>query len=148
MREANVPIYWDTLDSRTGYTVAMYPSLSISAAASAFGRPVNLNGIWLYTVQIVIAGATSPVGTLVLQGSNDSLADPSSPAIKGTGVNLIPLASAMTWTDIAGSSVAVAANNNWVWNAADVGYEWVRAKWTYTSGTGGTLSGRIKTKGM
>lgn len=148
MRESNVPIYWDTLDSRTGYTTPMYPSLAISAAASAFGRPVPLNGIWLYTVQIVIAGATSPVGTLVLQGSNDSLADPQSPLIKGTGVDNIPLASAMTWTDIAASSVAVAANNNWTWNAADVGYEWVRAKWTYTSGSGGTVSGRIKLKGM
>lgn len=148
MRETNVPLYWDTLDSRTGYAVAMYPSLAISAAASAFSRPVNLNGIWIYTVQIVIAGATSPVGTLVLQGSNDSLSDPNSPAIKGSGVDNIPLASVMTWTDIANSSTGVATNNSWVWNAGDVGYEWVRAKWIYTSGSGGTVSGRIKTKGM
>lgn len=148
MRESNVPIYWDTVDSRTGYVTPPYPSLSISAAASAYGRPVNLNGIWMFTLQIVIAGATSPVGTLVLEASNDSLADPNANAMRATGVEGVPLASAMTWTPIAASSVAVAGNGNWTFRDADTGYEWVRAKWTYTSGTGGTVTARIKTKGV
>jgi hypothetical protein len=147
MRTSNATIYWDTLDSRTGYGPPVpYANLSISAAATAYGRPVNLNGVWTYNVQVVLAGATTPVATLKLQGSNDSLEDPNGNVIR-SGVEGIPLASTMVWTDVAGSSVAVAANGNWVWNASDVGYEWVRVVYTYSSGSGGTLTGRIKCKG-
>lgn len=147
MRGPNSSLYWDTVDNRTGYgPPAPYANLSIAATATAYSKPVDLNGIWTYTVQVVLAGATTPVATLKLQGSNDSLDDPNGNAIR-TGVEGIPLGSGMVWTDIAGSSVSVSANGNWVWNAADVGYEWVRVVYTYSSGTGGTLTGRIKCKG-
>lgn len=147
MRGPNSSLYWDTVDNRTGYgPPAPYANLSIAATATAYSKPVNLNGIWTYTVQVVLSGATTPVASLALQGSCDSLDDPNSNAVR-TGVEGVPLASGMVWAEIDGSAVAVAANGTFVWNVADAGYEWVRVVYTYTSGTGGTLIGRIKGKG-
>lgn len=148
MRAPNVIIGLDTIDSRTGADTPGYTNKSLTVGANVFGKPTNLNGIWLYTIQAVISGGAAPTGTLKLQGSLDALDDPSTnlPGIRGTSVEGIPLASVMNWTDIAGSSVAVTNNGNWVWNVADSGYEWVRLVWTFTSGTG-TLSARFKGKG-
>lgn len=147
MRPPSTIIYLDTIDSRTGATTPGYTSASASIATNLFGRPINLNGIWVYTIQAVISGGAAPTGTLSLEGSCDSLDDPNQiPGLRGTSIEGLPLASAMNWTPIANSSQAVANNGNWVWNVADAGYEWVRLKWVFASGTG-TLSARFKGKG-
>lgn len=96
---------------------------------------VNLDFYFLYAIQAVFTGA--PVGTVKLQASLDYV-----PA----GFPQITPAFSGNWTDVANSSTAISAAGTVIWNAEDVGYNWVRLVYTKTSGTG-ALSARINCKG-
>lgn len=49
------------------------------------------------------------------------------------------------WVDITGSSQAVTSAASNIWNVTGAGYKYVRAAWTYTSGTGNwTVTAAIK----
>lgn len=96
----------------------------MSGAINSIG--IDLNQHVLYSMQAVFTGA--PAGTMKLQISNDMV------SVAPNGQS--PEANVINWTDYTGSSVAVSAAGNFVWNALDVGYRWVRMVYTPSSGTG------------
>jgi len=95
-----------------------------------------LDQIYVIALQATITGTA--VGTIVLQGSADlGTQFPNNPAA-GAGIT--------TWTDIADSLTAVTGAGSITWNYQGVGYEWIRAVYTFTSGTG-TLTVKVNAKG-
>lgn len=94
------------------------------------------------SLQSTVAGGTSIVGTLKLQGSDDiAAADnmpfaPPGPAHWNDVPNtfLSEVAATLTYT------VAVSGNNSVLYPVTKVGYRWLRVVYTYTSGTGGTIT--------
>lgn len=101
-------------------------------------RPLWLGHICNYSVQLVFTG--SPVGTFSLQCSND-------PGMPDGGQT--PQARSVTnWTVITGSSQAISAAGNIVWNVENAGYNWVRVHYVVTSGTGSLTSARANVKGV
>lgn len=105
-------------------------------SGSLNSQPLNLEFAFGYSIQCVFTGA--PVGTLKLQGSNDA-----PPDANPNFINFAPT----NWTDISGSSTAVAAAGSVLFNAASVYYRYVRVVYTFTSGTG-SLSIVGNTKGF
>lgn len=132
MRPANGPIDWST--TGTGSYVVGSPGGDLSST-NLYSNPIDLRHLSHYSIQVVSSG--SPAGTYKLQVSNDN------PDHTG---NKYPVGSSMTWTDVDGSSVTIAAAGSTVWNAAGAGYLWVRVVWTKSSGTGNVL-GRFNGKG-
>ena len=107
-------------------------------SGSLTSDPFRLEHLDLIAIQASFSGST-PTGTFKLQACCDM----------GTihaygGMNNVSGLS--VWTDIAGSSNAVSANGDIVWNIVDPGFRWVRLVYTRTSGTG-TLSVRANAKG-
>lgn len=102
---------------------------NMASSLSSIG--IDLNQTVMYSIQAVFSG--SPVGTLKLQISNDIV--PVAP-VAGNPVGSNPAANVVNWTDYTGSSTAVSAAGNFVWNVFDVGYRWVRVVYTRSSGTG------------
>jgi hypothetical protein len=98
--------------------------------------PLSLEFAFGYALQCVFTGA--PVGTLKLQGSNDAPPDANFQFASFSPTN---------WTDITGSSAAVAAAGNVLFNGTGTYYRYVRAVYTFTSGTG-SLSVVGNTKGF
>ena len=137
MRVANKALYWspDGSDYDTG-TDGADTSGDISNAA-LYSNPVSLRHLDSYSIQCVLTGAT-PTGALKLQCSND---DPEYASLPW------PLATAMNWTDIDGSSQAFTATGNVTWNAQGVGYLWVRVVWTESGTAAGAVTGRYHGKG-
>jgi hypothetical protein len=103
------------------------------STATLTSTPVRLESVDRYSIQAVYTGA--PVGSLKLQASND-------PLPTGTGA----AESVTNWTDITGSTEAVAAAGSSLWVDLAAVFQWVRVYYTKTSGTG-TLSARIVVKG-
>lgn len=85
----------------------------------------DINQLSQYTIQAVYTG--SPVGTFTLQVSTDQVP---------TGVGADPASNVVNWTTYTGSSQAISAAGNFVWNVFPAGYHWVRLLYTKTSGTG------------
>lgn len=101
-------------------TTRVFPVLSAaSAAATQTSTAYKALGVRALSVQATVASATSPVGTLSIQGSND-------------GTN---------FADI--TSVAVSANSTKVLSISDVSFVNIRVVYTYTSGTGGTIDATL-----
>lgn len=95
-----------------------------------------LDQIYVAAIQATITG--SPVGTLKLQGSADlGTVGPVNPS-SGAGIS--------TWTDINNSSASVTGAGSVTWNYQNIGYEWIRAVYTSTSGTG-NITIKINAKG-
>ena len=89
-----------------------------SAASTLTSVPYDLGDQSNFAVQVIFSGGGGNlVGTLTLEASADDYP-------------------ASNFVTVAGSSQAVAASANHVWNVQDAGYRYIRAKWTYTSGTG------------
>ena len=86
-------------------------------------EPVVLDHIQVCAIQAVFTGA--PVGALKLQAN-----------VGGP-----------TWTDVDGSTAAVAAAGNFMWNLSAAGFNSVRVVYTKTSGTG-TMTVRVNGKGF
>lgn len=97
---------------------------SASAATSANSVPVQLDDLTILAIQVTFTGS-NVVGTLKLQASN----------YPGDGTGIGPSAAA-EWIDVEDSSQAVTASSSHMWNIDGAGFRWVRAVWTYTSGTG------------
>ncbi len=91
--------------------------------ASLTSTTINLDFKLIVAIQAVYTG--SPVGTLKLQGS-----------IGGT-----------SWSDISGSSTAITTSGDVLYNITDIGYRYIRAVYTKTSGTG-SLTVEINAKGI
>lgn len=112
-------------------------AVSVSMATSVNSDPIRLENIGAYSIQIVWTGGLSPVGTFKLQCSNDH-----GPTTGSTST----VEALANWTDIDGSSEAIAADGDITWTASLPGYRWVRVVFTSTSGDA-TLAGRFNGKG-
>jgi hypothetical protein len=100
--------------------------------ASLNSQPLLLAHAIGYAIQYVITG--SPVGSIKLQGSNDPVPD---------AIYTAPVPA--NWTDISGTTTAISAAGDGVFNANGVYYNWVRLVYTKTSGTGAlTVVGNAK----
>jgi len=84
---------------------------------------LDLGEIDLGSIQAIYTGA--PVGNLTLELSNDII------ALGGDPNSLVA-----NWTVYAGSSQAIAAAGNFIYNISNMGYKWLRMVWTPSSGTG------------
>lgn len=116
--------------------VAVSPSL----ATSRNYKPIWLGHIINFAVQATYTG--TPAGSFKLQGSNDAgHPNAQSEAMQSRDV--------VNWTDIADSTVTVAAAGNFMIDYHACGFEWVRLVWTATgAGTVPVLTqARIKVKG-
>jgi len=101
-------------------------------------EPVWLGHIAQYAVQLAFTG--SPNGSFKLQASND----------KGrinSATNVVQVSDLAVWTDITGSTALVTAAGDIMWDAENIGYNWVRIIWTATSGSGSLTSARVYVKG-
>lgn len=110
------------------------------SAGDASGNLTSNHGLLAgalgYSIQAIITG--SPVGSLKLQGSNDPVPNSSF---------LVPTYTVTNWTDIADSTEAVTGAGTIMYNVEGVYYNWVRAVYTSTSGTG-TLTIQFNSKGF
>lgn len=95
---------------------------STSAAGSVTGATVPKEIYNQVYVQAVIASATSPTGTLTFQTSAD-------------GVNWSTL-----YVNGNAQTVSVAANGTFNFNIPALAAFYWRLTWTYSSGTGGTIT--------
>lgn len=104
--------------------------------ASVTSIGLDLNQCALGAIQAVWTGA--PVGTLILQISCDEVA---------ASITSDPAANVVNWTTYTGSSTAVNGAGDFTWNLLDIGYRWLRMKYTKTSGTG-SISATFTAKGV
>jgi hypothetical protein len=91
---------------------------TLARALAGTAEDITSDGTGTHTVTPVALS-----GSFKLQASNDY-----NPKIN-------PVA-AGTWSDITGSSVAVAGSGSFGWNVSDAYYAWVRLVWTFADGTG------------
>lgn len=97
---------------------------SVSAASSTNSVPLEIGDLKDYAIKVEFTGA-DVVGTLKLQASLDD-----NPA---------------KFVDIDGTSQAVTASEDHLWNVSGAAYRYVRVSWTYASGTGNIYSkGQVK----
>jgi hypothetical protein len=90
--------------------------------------------LWV-SFQLVVTGS-SPNGTIKLQCSNDK------PPAYYTPASFLPT----NWNDIPNTTVSVSATGTYVIPKTEISYQWVRAVWTHSSGTG-TITGNLKSVG-
>ena len=108
-----------------------------SLGATATSDPFPVKNMTLACVAMTATGGGSPTGTLKLQASVDEGHDP------GTGLD--DVSGLSTWVDIDDASQAITTDGTVMINLTDIGYRWIRAVWTRTSGTG-TLAVRVNAK--
>lgn len=132
MRVINCPLTWTT----TPATISSYAASGDISNATLYSVPFSLRHMDTYSIQLVTTGATV-TGTFKLQASN------SDPTI-GDGV---PDATLMDWTDIDGASSVVTVLGSVFFQAAGVGYGWVRVVWTESGTAAGAVTGRAQGKG-
>lgn len=86
-----------------------------SAAASFVTPGEQIDDLTPYSVQCAFSGGAGNLeGTLTVEASNDNV----------------------TYITVTGSSQAVTASTNHMYNVSDAAYRWFRIRWVYTSGTG------------
>lgn len=104
--------------------------------AQSMGASFNSAGIDISNFDNVNIQAkwtgTAEAGTFKIQASSDST---------------LPCASATAWTDQSGTSQAIAADGDFMWNLASQGYRCVRLVYTRSAGTG-TLNAWLNGKGL
>lgn len=84
------------------------------------------------SVVATVTGATSPVGTVKIQASND----PCPPGFE-------PQFTPTNWVDVASASVAVSDNGTVQIGVTTIAHRFVRVQYTRTSGSGGTITANI-----
>lgn len=98
---------------------------SVSMAASFNSSSIDILYFREYSATFVFTG--SPVGTLKIQGSNDT-DNPDS------------------WVDIENSSSTITAAGSILYEVSEVAVSFIRFVYTYTSGSG-TINGKLTAKG-
>lgn len=126
MRTANTTLTWAG-------------ALTKSVAATATGDPFPVKNMTLVSVTLAVTGGTSPTGTFKLQGCND--------AGDAQTAGAAAIADLANWADIANATSAITTNGVTSISVADLAFRWVRVVFTYTSGTGGTVTARAQAKG-
>ena len=86
---------------------------AVSAGTTQASPIVTIGDLRDYAMHVDFSGSDL-AGTLKLQASLD-----------GTD-----------WVDVASSSQAITSAASHIWNVSNAAYEFVRAHWTYSSGTG------------
>ena len=112
----------------------------VDMASSFTLVPIYLGHISNYAIQMTFTGA--PTGTFKLQCSND----PGDPNVNPLDPKRWELVT--HWTDIAGSSQAIAAAGDHTWQVQNAGYLWVRVVYTFASGTGSLVTSVANVKGI
>lgn len=98
---------------------------SVDATTSRTSGATDLVDLTTYAIEVVFtAGGGDLVGTLKLQANLNTT----------SAIDPTPLST--SWVDITGSPQAITASSNHIWDVTRAGYRFVRAVWTYTSGTG------------
>lgn len=110
-----------------------------SLDSSFNSRPIWLGHIAQYAIQLVFTG--TPQGNFKLQASCDKGSINSQ--AKDSQDNGI-----VNWTDIDDSAQTISAAGTHMWNAENVGYQWVRVVWTQTGSTGTLTSAKFMGKGI
>lgn len=98
---------------------------AVDATSNRTSGFTDLVDLTTYAIEVVFTGgAGNLAGTLKLQANlnQTSATDPT------------PLSS--SWVDITGSTQAITASSNHIWDVVRAGYRFVRAVWTFSSGTG------------
>jgi len=119
------------------FAVIKYNKIQIvtagSMGASLNSTPVDITNYDNVNIQAVWTGITgsSGSGTFKLQASND----------------LAGCASVTTWTDQSGTSQAISADGDFMWNLIGQGYRCIRLVYTRAAGTG-TLNVVLSGKGL
>ena len=95
-------------------TETLFADISNNMGSSFFSLPGNVTNVSGYSIQAVWTNGSSPIGTMSLQASNDSV----------------------NWSDIPNSSLPVAGNaDNNIFNVSKHAYyNFVRLKYIRTSG--------------
>jgi hypothetical protein len=99
----------------------------VSMVGTINSAPLELAYMLGYCIQATYTGF--PVGTLILQGSNDV---PNPMDANFQYANFVPT----NWTTIANSSVAISGPDAVLINVSGVYYRYVRASYTAVSGSG------------
>jgi hypothetical protein len=100
---------------------------SVSLGASSKSTAINLKDLKGYSIQAVITGATSPVGQIYLEASNDPTASENPSQV----VNWSLLSeTVIDIEDVTGTAADV------FWNISNAHYKWVRLGYDSTSGSG------------
>jgi hypothetical protein len=99
---------------------------STSITPTFQGAPIDCSQLLSISVQAVIAGGTSPSGSIQIQASNDVCTAGNNP---GT---FVPT----NWADITGATIPYTTNSTVMIPKLDICYRWVRVVNTFTSGTG------------
>jgi hypothetical protein len=92
--------------------------------ADVISTPADTSSVFAVSAQALVTGGASPTGILKLQASND-------------GIN---------YTDVPSATVSISADGSYLIPVVNVAYEFIRAVYSFTSGTG-TLTATIKTVG-
>jgi hypothetical protein len=90
----------------------------------------QLKNIYTYTMSAIITG--TPTGTISIQASNDPETNDTQ---SNTTTNLPPTQLPTNWVTITGSTFAVTAAGETMWNVSYAGYNYVRVQ--YVDGSGG-----------
>lgn len=102
-------------------------------SGNIFSIPVNVNQIYLYSIQVVWTG--TPVGNFTVEASDDPGTDQ-----LGTGV--------VNWTTMANSQIPTLGDSgDWLFRGLNVSEKWVRLKYTAGSSSG-ILNARFNAKGV
>lgn len=112
----------------------------LSAAATQTSEALYTRSLTKICAIATIAGATALSAAVTIEGSND-VSDGSS---GWTPTNWAPL------KDITGTDISITAsveNGSKSSVPADICVLWVRVKFTYTSGTGGTVTVKVHLQG-
>ena len=112
---------------------------SHSMAGNVTSNGINLINIYAFSIQVVWASGTSPVGTFKLQGSND-------PVIFNSGQGE---GQPTNWTDIDSSDKAISGTpGSILYDVTQASYRWVRIVYTATSGSATISVANMNVKGV
>jgi len=100
----------------TPATITFSAASAVDMGSSWTSDEIDISDNQLFAIDADWEGADTPVGTVQLQGRNDS---------------------AFTWKDITDSNVSVNGASGALWNLADQGYRYIRIIYTSTSGGSG-----------
>ena len=106
----------------TPLTLVTFPGGTPSTAMTGdlVTLALDLQQIAGFSLQAIYTG--TPTGTFTLECTNDS-----------------PISGTTVWVTVAGSSFANSSAGSYMWNMINQFYNFIRVKYTFTSGTG-TLS--------
>lgn len=110
----------------------------VSMGASFTSDPVWLGHIVNFSIQLFFTG--TPNGSFTLECSNDM-------GVSDKALNKFSSEGVVNWTTVTDSTFAVTAAGDVTWDVQNVGYRWVRVRWTRTSSTGSLTSARYNVKG-